>query len=433
MNIQSRIGHDVEAAFAIRREFPNRVSSIYRSVFSVQEIATDMTLKWLSGAILLGFLVTFSTWMNVPFTTVKAVTDGTYLCWPFFQSCKDLIFLSSFPEGYSQTVVYMALFGLMASASYAIYLGRWAYVHLAILLLFLAKIYFVLIFYDFKGNYDYYHNFFCFIYLFCAHKKFFSQLGLVFFYFLSTAGKIHPSWVLGQYFTALKEGLPIFPFGTEALMTNLVIAMEMVGCWFLFSKNTLVQRSVFAFFVVFHLYSGTLVAYRYPSIVMPPLLILFGPWFKAPERVPIDRASVRGWLVISTLIFLQLIPHTIKGDEKLTMEGNFYGLYMFEANHQCYGNFSRDGKPVQTFAEVDAASRCDPYNLWFRAKHRYCTDPSVKYKMVLNHSINGEPFREIVNEPDLCALEYHPFSRNSWIKDESEAPAVARPVQNFFR
>jgi hypothetical protein len=70
MNIQSRIGHDVEAAFAIRREFPNRVSSIYRSVFGVQEIATDMTLKWLSGAILLGFLVTFSTWMNVPFTTV---------------------------------------------------------------------------------------------------------------------------------------------------------------------------------------------------------------------------------------------------------------------------------------------------------------------------------------------------------------------------
>lgn len=59
--------------------------------------------------------------------------------------------------------------------------------------------YFVLIHYDFKGNYDYYHNLFCFIYLFCAHKKFFSQLGLVIFYFLSTAGKIHPSWVLTNH------------------------------------------------------------------------------------------------------------------------------------------------------------------------------------------------------------------------------------------
>jgi hypothetical protein len=433
MNVQSHVGHEVGAELAIRREFLRRVPLIYRSVFSVREIATDITLKWLSGAILLGFLVTFSTWMNSPITTVKAVTNGTYLCWPFFQSCKNLIFLSSFPEGYSQTVVYMALFGLMAGASYAIYLGRWAHVHFAILLLFFAKMYFVLICYDFKGNYDYYHNFFCFIYLFCAHKKFFSQLGLVIFYFLSTAGKIHPSWTLGQYFTALKEGLPIFPFGTEALMTNLVIAMEMVGTWFLFSRNALVQRSVFAFFVVFHLYSGTLVGYRYPSIVMPPLLILFGPWFKAPERVPIDRTSVSGWLVIGSLIFLQLIPHLIKGDEKLTLEGNFYGLYMFEANHQCYGSISRDGKPIWTLSEVDAPSRCDPYNVWFRAKHQFCTDPNVKYKMVLNHSINGEPFQEIVNEPDLCALEYRPFNRNSWIKDEREAPAVARPVQNFFR
>jgi hypothetical protein len=433
MNIQSRVGHEVEAKLAMRRGIPSGVFSIYRSIFNVQEIATDITLKWLSGAILLGFLVTFSTWMNSPLTTVNAVTDGTYLCWPFFQSCKNLIFLSGIPEGYSQAVVYMVLFGLMGGACYAIYLGRWAYVHVAILLLFLAKMYFVLINYELKANFDYYHNLFCFVYLFCPHKKFFSQLGLVIFYFLSTAGKIHPSWMLGQYFTALKEGLPIFPFGTEALMTNLVIAMEMVGCWFLFSKNTLVQRSVFAFFVVFHLYSGTLVGYRYPSTVMPPLLILFGPWFKAPERVPIDRTSVPGWLVISSLIFLQLIPHMIKGDEKLTMEGNFYGLYMFEANHQCYGSISRDGKPVWTFAEVDALSRCDPYNLWFRAKHWYCTGSSAKYKMVLNHSINGEPFREIVNEPDLCALEYRPFSRNSWIKDEKQAPAVARPVQNFFR
>jgi hypothetical protein len=239
--------------------------------------------------------------------------------------------------------------------------------------------------------------------------------------------------VLGQYFTALKEGLPIFPFGTEALMTNLVIAMEMVGSWFLFSRNALVQRSVFAFFVVFHLYSGTLVGYRYPSTVMPPLLILFGPWFKAPECVPINRNSVPGWLVMGALIFLQLIPHTIKGDEKFTMEGNFYGLYMFEANHQCYGGISRDGKRIWTLAEVDALSRCDPYNVWFRAKHQFCADPNTKYRMVLNHSINGEPFREIVNEPDLCALEYRPFNRNSWIKDETEAPAVARPVQNFFR
>jgi hypothetical protein len=433
MNIQSYIGPNAEADFAAPQESSNRILSTYQSVFSVHEIATDITLKWLSGAILLGFLVTFAIWMNSPLTTVKAVANGTYLCWPLFQSCKDLVFLSNFPDGYSQTVAYMALFGLIASASYAIYFQRWTYVHFAILLLFLAKAYFVLICYEFAGNFDYYHNLFCFIYLFCGNKKFFSQLGLVAFYFLSTASKIHPSWILGQYFTALKAGLPIFPFGSEALMTNLVIAMEMVGSWFLLSSNRVVQRSAFSFFVIFHLYSGTLVGYRYPSIVMPPLLILFGPWFKAPDCAPINRSSALGWLVMSTLVFLQLIPHLIEGDEKLTMEGNFYGLYMFEANHQCYGNISRDAKVIRIFSESDSLIRCDPYGFWFRAKQSYCADSNATYSMVLNHSINGEPFKTIVNEPNLCVLEYHPFSRNSWIKDEKEAPAIARPVQNFIR
>jgi hypothetical protein len=433
MNIQSRLEPNIEVVPALREDFSGRVLSIYRSVFNVHEIETDITLKWLSGAILLGFQVTFSIWMTSQFTTLNAVANSTYLCWPFFQGCKSLIFLSGFPEGYSQATAYAVLFGLIASAVYAIHLGKWTYVHFAILLLFLAKAYFVLVSYDFKGNFDYYHNLFCFIYLFCAHKKFFAQLGLVLFYFLSTASKIHPSWVLGRYFTALKAGLPIFPFGSEALMTNLVIAMEMVGSWFLLSSNTVVQRLAFTFFVVFHLYSGTLVGYRYPTIVMPPLLILFGPWFKAPDRAPIDRRSVPGWLVMGSLIFLQLIPHMIDGDEKLTMEGNFYGLYMFEANHQCFGSISRDGKVIRTFSEADALTRCDPYNVWFGAKNAYCTGSNAKYKMVFNHSINGDPFREIVNEPDLCALEYRPFSRNSWIKNEKEAPAVGRPVQNFYR
>jgi hypothetical protein len=291
----------------------------------------------------------------------------------------------------------------------------------------------MLINYDFRGNYDYYHNLLCVVYLLCSHKKFFAQLVLVFCYFLSVAAKIHPSWILGQYFTSLKTGLPMFPFGSEIVMTNLVMVMETVGAWFLFSRNYVIQRSVLVFFIVFHLYSGLLVGYRYPTTVLPPLLILFGPWFRGPERVPIDGRSFVGWSLMGVLLFGQMLAHTIEGDEKLTLEANFYGMYMFEANHQCYGHVSQGQNVLRKFVSTNAKLRCDPYEFWFRAKNTYCSRYDQKYQLVFVHSINGNPFREIVNELDLCKLEYHPFSRNAWIKDEHEAPTVARPVQNGYR
>ncbi|WP_316203130.1 MULTISPECIES: hypothetical protein [unclassified Bradyrhizobium] len=328
----------------------------------------------------------------------------------------------------------MLLFGIMTGGVYAMYRGRWTAVHLAILVLFVVKLYFQLINYSFKGNFDYYHNLFCIIYLFSSHKKFFCRLGLVSLYFLSTASKITSSWILGEYFTALKTGLPIFPRGTEPVMTNLVIGMEMVGSWFLFNRTRFVQRAVLGFFVIFHLYSGILVGYHYPTIVLPPLLILFGPWFDASgHHVPLDRTAIVGWSVVSSLLLLQFIPHLIEGDERLTLEGNFFGVYMFEANHQCYGTITRDNEVVERFSEANAWRRCDPYAVWMRAKQAYCSDKESKYRLAFNHSINGEPFREIVNEPDLCRLKYYPFSRNTWIKDEKAAPAVGRPVQNFYR
>jgi len=328
----------------------------------------------------------------------------------------------------------MVLFVALLAAVYAMYRGLWVITHLLILILFLCKVYFTLTSYvDLNGNYDYYHNMFCVVYLFIPYKVFFARLTLVFFYFLSTATKIHPSWVLGQYFTALKNGLPIFPAGSEIFMTNLVVFMEMVGAWFLFSSNKVIQRLVFVFFVAFHLYSGILVGYRYPSIAMTPLLILFGPWFTPSLNVPIDRRSIPGWALMSALLGLQMIPHLIEGDEKMTMEGNFYGLYMFEANHQCYGAVTRGDAAVFSLNSHLSHVRCDPYAFWFRAKSRFCSSALTgdKYRIVFNHSINGGPFYEIVDESDLCSLTYQPFSHNAWIKDEKLARPVARPVQNY--
>src|SRR6202011_4806189 len=96
-----------------------RTASAYKSLFNIDEISNDITLKGLSGAIFLGFYVTFASWIYSPLTTVKAVENKTYICWPFFQDCRNLIFLQALPDGYSQTFVYMVLFGLMLLGAYA--------------------------------------------------------------------------------------------------------------------------------------------------------------------------------------------------------------------------------------------------------------------------------------------------------------------------
>lgn len=415
----------------IRFSKPTTLHEMYRKVFAISEIEQEIALKWMAGAIILGFFVTFDAWKYSQSTTLQAVENGTYICWPFFQNCKNLIWMSVLPYGYSQTIFFMVLFAIMASSVYFMYRNMWDVVHLCIAVLFAAKIYLILIDYTHKGNYDYYHNTFCLVYLLCRNKLFFLRFLFVFFYFLSTASKIYPSWMIGEYFTSLSTGLPIFPFGTEPLMTNIVIIMEMVFSWFLLSRNMVLQRAVLLFFIAFHLYSGILVGYRYPTTVLPSLIILFGPFYQ-PSAIPSGRTTVLGWSLMALLTVAQLMPHFISGDEKLTFEGNHYGLYMFEANHQCFGSIRRGDEVLQTIRTPSARVRCDPYNAWFVARNKFCHSDSDVIGMVLNHSVNGRPFREIVNEANICKLTYNAFGRNAWIKDEDAISTGQIPVKNMY-
>jgi hypothetical protein len=410
--------------------------SSYRAIFHVDEISRDTTLKWLSGALLLGFHLTFFDWMYSYSTTVKAVTEGTYACWPIFQSCKSLIFLSTLSEGYSQSTLYMGLFGLLAAAVYAIYLQRWDFVHLIILVLLLFKIYFTAISYDFKSNLNYLHSALCFIYLLCPHKLFFAQLSWVTGSFVSTVAKIHPTWILGQHYTSLKMGLAIFPSGSEAILPTFVILMQMLGVWLLMSSKRFTQRLALSLFALLYIQYGIQVGYRFPVVELAVLLILFGPWYEPCPRPPLTRSAIAGWSIIAALAVLQLVPHLAQAGERLTNEDNiadiFGGPYLFEVNQQCYGEVRRGEHIVRSFEQADARFGCDPYRFWFRAKASLCSAASQKYQITYRRSINGNPFKEIVNEGDLCSLTYRPFVRNAWIKRGDEAPMVGRPVQNYI-
>lgn len=404
--------------------------------FSLHEIRDDLVVRWFGGAILLGYIVTFENWAGSGGTTTAALNRGSVLCWPFLPNCADWLWLQLPPFGYSQNIFYAVLLGLIVMAAWGLVTNRIRLAHLCFGLLLLAKGYLMLQNYNFKGNFDYYHNAFAIIYLFLPHKRFFGSLSLPLFYYLSTVAKLHPSWTLGNYFTPMTLGLPLFPIGSEPIPTNLLIFMEMVMGWFLFSHRPRLQQAMFWFFVAFHLYSSILVGYRYPVTVLPVLLVLFGPFFKPFKQIPLGRDSIPGWSLVGLLFFLQFIGPAIPGDEKLTAEGNFYGLYMFEANHQCQATATDGmGIPLKTVRDSMPRNRCDPWEFLQLAQQRYCQNPRIIKPVGLEilHSINGGPFYQIVKEPDVCALTFKPFGKNDWIKDATTAPAVGRPYMNFYR
>lgn len=410
----------------------------YRRLFSAAEIAEQQILQWALAALAFGYFISFNSRFYSHTTTLDAYLKGSYTCWPYFQSCGRFYFLRTLPEGYSQPFIYMVLFGLLILSVYLMWRREWTLAQITLLPSFFwhAFVSFLMSM-STTGNYDHYLFIFGIVLLFLPYKEFFLKLFLVLFYYLSTIAKIHPTWIEGTYFSALRTGLPLFPDWAIPVLTNLIIAMEMVGVWFLLGRNWVLQRLVLVFFIIFHLYSGLLVGYHYPATVLPMLIILFGPLY-AYTRPPLTRRAIVPWLLVGFVVAIQFIPVAIPGDEKLTLEGNYYGLYMFEANHQCVSHETIrliDGTTREVREEsYSARHRCDPYHFWFRIKTECDRHPEIaSIAWTFDHSINGGPFLRIVDARDACALSYQPFSHNAWIKTAADHPAViGYPVQNVY-
>jgi hypothetical protein len=408
----------------------------YARAFSIAEIQESRMLQWAFGALIFAHYVILNSWTAAKATSLSSVATGTYACPPYFQSCGDYFFLQALPDGYSQTSFYMLLLGLLVLSVYFIYRKDWVRAHMALIPAFIwHTLGTFIVTGGLAGNYDYYLFVFSVILLLFPRKEFFLKVSVPLLYTLSTFVKIYPSWIVGTYFSTLKTGLPLFPDWSIPIFTNLLMGLEMIGAWFLLSEKRLYQRASVTFFTFFHLYSGILVQYKYPSVVLPMLLILFGPMYKK-TKIPFDRASIFGWVFIALLICIQCSSFLIPGDAKLTLEGDKFGLYMFEANHQCQSLATvvyADGKTQTLTAQsISAHNRCDPYRVWFTL-HVYCErNHPLSVRWTFDHSINGGPFLRIVDVPDACALQYNPFGHNEWIQTETQVRPIAQPVQNIY-
>ena len=455
---------------AALRWFSSAVTNPYHRAFSISEIEREPILQWAFGGLLFFFFVAFDRWMTSPNVTVEDAARGGAVCWEYFQGCADWYFLHAIGTGYSQTLFYMGLYTMMAYIVYLMWRRRWTGAHALMLLLFIWEtlVTFVLTF-SHAAPYHYYHIALTAVLLFAPHKEFFLKLVFVFLYFMSVTTKLDATWVLGTYFTSLRDGLPLFPDALTLPITNAVIFMQMIGAWFLMSRNMILQRAAFAYFVFFHFYSGVFVTYFYPSVSIPSLLILFGPMYRYTP-IPFGWKTLAGWTVIALLAIFQLLGFMASGDRRITLEGNKFGMFMFEANHQCIvtvGTYSSVPPAGIGGWESDPGTRCDsffcevkrvtqkaadalylresryesgtawnrcyPYEWWSRY-HAACDRDSTieRVSLRIDHSINGGPFYRIVDVTDICGMPYYPLGENRWVKQPPEAPLIGYPVMNTY-
>ena len=423
----------------LRHPLLQKIRHAYRRIFSVAEIEESTHLRLAFGTILLSFLVTFYRgWGPYAPLTVEAYKQNAYVCWPYFEDCGKYFFLHQTPYGYSQHILFTIILCMMFLIVYRAYHNDWTSAHALLSLIWLFKmlVTFVLS-YTLAQNYDYFDLLAGTILLFIPYKLFFLRLMFVLIYFISAALKFDDGWVLGSYFTTLRLGLPIFGKTLTPLITNFVVFMEIVGCWFLFSRTKFLQRSAFLLFLTFHIYSSIIINYRFPLLAIPLLVTLFGIDF-LPPRVPLDRRSLAGWLLLCLFFGMQGMRILIPGDEKLTMEGYRLGIYLFDANHQCKSHMLvqyRSGGIKEVEKEYPYAfNRCDPYRNLFWARQECERDPDIAtIAWTFDHSADGGPYYRIVDEKNACALPYSLFSHNAWIRLPKDSPSiVGYPVENTY-
>lgn len=443
----------------------------YRRMFSVGEIERSRMLQWLYGAMLFAFYVTYNHWIEQPWVSVETAAHGGALCWPYFTQCGSLFFLHAIPFGYSQTIFYAAVYGIMALAAYCMWRNAWTAAHFIMLGLWIWKGLNLFLFTSaIQGGPNYHHFFLVAALLFPPNKEYFSRLAFILLYFAAAVVKLDDTWILGSYFTSLQAGLPIFGNALAPLFTNFVILMQIAGSWFLMSAYRWRQRIALAVFAVFHVYAGVIVGYTYPALALSSLLILFGPLY-VPERLPLSKKALFGWALIAVLIFFHAPRHFIEGDSRYTQEGSHLGLNLFDANHQCvieFATYSRTAAPIasatwharpgsscgnyvclvatsdsmenglavhtERWESPVAWKRCNPYTYWLPKKNAQCSKPStVRVSMRLDHSIDGGPFYRVVDEPNICTLSYQPFGHNDWIHSPPDAAIDGYPVKNVYR
>lgn len=128
-------------------------------------------------------------------------------------------------------------------------------------------------------------------------------------YILSGLVSFTPSWLQGEYFLSLPGQFPLLPQGyvSVVIASQLVILLEFAGPLLVFALEMVASLS-FANFLLFHLYSGAVVGFRYPALMLPTICLLFlGGLSEAFDKGWSCRLrDLPGWLALWLAVWLRI-------------------------------------------------------------------------------------------------------------------------------
>jgi len=439
--------------------------------FQCGEVDRDPRLKILCGCLLFYFHMTFNHWRE---RAASLSTLGNelfnYAPAPWLENFRGLIFMDPFQ---TQTWLYaqgmlalLGLFSLFYLRSSRLALGLLAW-------LFVNKLYFYLADFRLFANYHHFHLFYTLVFLISADKLRFFRIALVVSYFLSGLVKLTPSWLFGEYFNSLPDKLPLLPridwVVTAASVS--VIILEFFGplCWF--TRIAWLRRLSFGAFIVFHVYSGVIVGFWYTTLMLPVVGAAFL-GFKEPLLADyrFARRHLAALGIFAVAVFGGGFHLFIPGDVRLTGEGRYFGLFMFDANHavQFQAEVEKGGKlwiirifrdgqpggeggdngmrcayyendelvrsfpvtgPIRDDGEIIfnpayfTAARMrisgDPYLYYFYARELVRRHRPDRLAIRLDERLDGHAeYVTLLNIPDFAALNpsYRCFRHNEWIQ-----------------
>jgi len=408
----------------------------YSRFFNLEEFNSFKQLPLVAYACAFNFLIHADFWLSRNAGTVESAKNKRFACPDYFQGCEKWLFLRHGIDQISHAVYFSFLLFVMFLFVISIYKKKWFYVHLIFIFLICNQLYFSFL----SGTqiataFEYFSLVTATVMAISTNRIADLRVTWVFLYFLAGLVKIHESWIVGTYFSTLRQGLYLFPDWSIPLLTNLVICSEICGIWFLLSKNKYVRLTIYTYFMIFHFYSAIYVNWFYPMLAIPTLTILFLEDNKNDRIDSKQKISKQNFLFLIFLAIVNIMPVFLSKNNKIDNVAGSLAMNMFDSNRQSHSELkiiykNKTSKVLEAWTS-NSFLRVWPSHFLYKIKQLCLSNSEIeKIKWTMDISMNGEPFKRIVDSEDACVLNFNFWGENNWIN--VDGPIIGYPKKNYY-
>lgn len=271
--------------------------------------------------------------------------------------------------------------------------------------------------YNLMGNYHYVSLLVSLVYLFFPAKKQNIPLAIVMIYFSAGLLKTNWEWISGS---ALFSTLTA-PNSLIIVLCSYVLLLELIFSWAL-----LYSRKLFWFFFIqfigFHIFSWKFVGAYYPITMFLMLsFFILNYLFNDSEEFTFKKKS--SWFLVTAVLILQFVPLFFPGESRLTGEGRYFSLNMFDSLPICEVKIVgiKNGKQVDVPFVISHGARmvCDPLVFYNYTKALCAKNHFESIRLNLKSRMTSEgKFKLIIDESNFCSddIRYSVFKHNHWIR-----------------